>query len=328
MRIFKRTIFTLLIILVVAIFGGYLFIKFKLPDTGAAPDIKVDMSQASLERGKYLVTNVSACNVCHSKLDPSKFGLPIIESSMYGGGQIFDEKDGVPGRIVASNITPYKLKTWTDGEIFRAISSGVSKDGHALFPLMPYHNYGHLSEDDIKSIVAYLRTVPEVKNDPQTTELNFPVSLLVNTFPVKPSFQKIPDTTDKVAYGKYIITASACMHCHSKDVKGSIPAGAEYAGGKEFIMPNGKVNSSNITPDKQTGIGNWTEEMFVRKFQQYDTSFIPYNVTKKINNGFNSPMPWLVYGKMKAVDIKAIYAYLQSLKPVKNSVIKYTPSSN
>ena len=89
-----------------------------------------------------------------------------------------------------------------------------------------------------------------------------------------------------------------------------------------FVLPTGIVRSSNITPDKETGIGNWTEEMFVNRFKAHaDSLFIPVEVS----DGFNTAMPWTMYAKMDEDDLKAIYAYLQSLEPQKKQVLRFSP---
>ena len=96
----------------------------------------------------------------------------------------------------------------------------------------------------------------------------------------------------------------------------------ELAGGFEFPLPVGVLTrSANITPDKETGIGNFTEEMFVNKFKYYgDSSYKDVQVT---TGAFNTVMPWKMYGKMKESDLKAIFAYLQTVKPIRNSVVKF-----
>jgi hypothetical protein len=94
------------------------------------------------------------------------------------------------------------------------------------------------------------------------------------------------------------------------------------AGGFEFQMPTGGiVRSTNITQDKETGIGNWSEEDFVSRFKAYaDSSYVP----NKIGKGtFNTVMPWMMYGKMEPEDLKAIFAYLKTIKPIKNNVVKF-----
>ena len=55
------------------------------------------------------------------------------------------------------------IGNWTDGEVIRAIREGVSRDGQALFPLMPYAGFRHMSDEDVYALVAYLRTLPPAK---------------------------------------------------------------------------------------------------------------------------------------------------------------------
>ncbi len=85
--------------------------------------------------------------------------------------------EGLPGQIFAANITPDKetgIGNWTDGEKIRAIREGISKDGHMLFPMMPYPNYRFLSDTDVQSLVAYMNTVPQVRNYVPRSKINFP----------------------------------------------------------------------------------------------------------------------------------------------------------
>ncbi|MBX2953563.1 MAG: hypothetical protein KF870_13725 [Leadbetterella sp.] len=109
------------------------------------------------------------------------------------------------------------------------------------------------------------------------------------------------------------------MDCHSKvDEKGVLIKGAEFGGGREFGQPAGIIRSPNITFDRESGIGHWTKEMFVQRFKAYaDSSYASPKLTPA---DLNSPMPWLMYSGMKNEDLEAIYAYLQSLKPIHNQV--------
>ena len=90
-------------------------------------------------------------------------------------------------------------------------------------------------------------------------------------------------------------------------------------------MPGGGVvRSANITPDAETGIAKWTEEMFVNRFKSYtDSTYKPADIKP---GEFNTVMPWTMYGNMKTEDLKAIYAYLRTVKPVKNEVEKFSPA--
>lgn len=98
--------------------------------------------------------------------------------------------------------------------------------------------------------------------------------------------------------------------------------GMDFAGGFDFPLPSGgTVRPSNITPDVETGIGNWTEKAFVAKFKLYsDSLYIPTKVAK---GEFNTWMPWDAYSNMTEEDLSSIYSYLRTLKPVKNFVERF-----
>lgn len=104
-----------------------IYVKTMLPSVGNPPDIKVELSSENIERGKYLANHVMVCMDCHSTRDWSLFSGPPVAGTEGKGGEMFDQKLGFPGKYVAKNITPFHLGEWTDGEIFRAITTGVSK---------------------------------------------------------------------------------------------------------------------------------------------------------------------------------------------------------
>jgi len=296
------------------------FVKFYLPDVGEASDIKIDITPDRIERGRYLASSVTVCMDCHSTRDWSKFAAPLA-GGLGGGGEKFDKEMGFPGTLYSPNITPYGLSEWSDGEIFRAITTGVDKDGNALFSLMPYHHYGQMDEEDLYSIIAYIRTLDPIKNEIADRELDFPVSLLVNTMPVEAHLQTRPSESNTVAYGGYLVNAAGCVGCHSKTDKGAVIKGSEFGGGMEFKQPAGVVRTSNITPHPETGIGNWTKEQFVQRFKVYaDSTHMPTTLTA---DDLNSPMPWYMYAGMKQKDLEAIYAYLKTLTPINHQVVRY-----
>ena len=311
----------LVIILVIIVLAGslMLYIKKVLPNVGAAQDLSIQRTPRRIARGEYLANQVAACMDCHSQRDWSIYAGPLKPASFGAGGEKFGKEIGFPGTLYSSNITPAAIGNWTDGELFRAITTGVNKEGKALFPLMDYHSYGRMDPEDIMSIIAYIRTIPAIKSDIPARQLDFPLNLLVNTFPSKATPEKIPDSNNIMEYGRYLTTMADCVECHSKVNKGARVEGSEFGGGRTFDFPNGVVvTSPNITPDKETGIGNWSRSLFIRKFRQYaDSSYQP----KKINpDEFNTPMPWLAYAKMREKDLAAIYAYLQTVKPIHNVV--------
>ncbi len=325
-KIFKILAFILFIV-VIGVTGLLVYVSTALPNVGDAPDITIEATPERLARGKYLATSVAACLECHSKRDFSKFAGPIDKTRLGEGGELFGTEIGFPGNYYSRNITPAGVGEWTDGELFRAITMGVSKDGHALFPIMPYPHYGSMDKEDIYSIIAFLRTIEPIENDPPKSVSNFPMNFIINTIPKAPAFVSLPSTTDQIKYGEYLTNAAVCMDCHTQQVQGEYKMDLYMAGGFEFPMPGGtKVRSANITPDKKTGIGNWTEEQFVARFKMYaDSTYTPPNV----NPGeFNSMMPWNYYTHIKEDDLKAIFAYLQSIPSIENMVIKFDPPKN
>ncbi len=319
-KIAGRIVLVLLLIIVCIV--GY--IKVALPNTGDAPEMKVEQTAERIARGDYLANNVTVCIDCHSTRDWSKFSGPIVPGTFGKGGELFDQKFGFPGAFYARNITPEGISRYTDGELFRLITTGVTKEEKAIFPVMPYHNYGRMDEEDIKSIIAYIRTLKPIKNEVPASVPDFPMSIIINTIPAKAALTKMPAKTDVVNYGKYLVNAAACIDCHTQFDKGKLIEGTEFGGGRGFPFPDGAVvTSANISPDA-TGIGTWTEEMFLQRFRTNSDSAM---MSRTIKPGeFNSIMPWTMYARMTDEDLKAIYAYLKTVKPQKNTVIKFTPA--
>ncbi len=315
-----------LLLLVIAVSVLLTYVKAALPDVGAAQDLKIDYTPEKIERGRYLAHSVTVCMDCHSKRDWTKFSGPLKEGTLGMGGERFDQNVGMPGIYYSKNITPEGISRYSDGELFRLITTGVSKEGKALFPLMPFSYYGRMDPDDIYSIIAYVRVLSPIKNEIADSKSDFPMNFIINTIPQKAEPQKRPDTTDVLAYGAYMINASACRECHTRVEKGQIIPELAFSGGREFRMPDGStIRSSNITMDYETGIGKLTEAAFIQRFKIYaDTSLSPISVAP---GEFNSIMPWMMYAGMSRKDLGAIYAYLKSVKPVTNPVVNFSPST-
>lgn len=297
-----------------------LYISFAVPNVGKAPDLNVKITPERVERGKYLANSVMACVDCHSERDFSKYAGPITGAPFSGGTDEFTEDKGAPGNFYAPNLTPFFLGDWTDGEIYRAITAGVKKDGSPIFPAMPYRLYGQASDEDIYSVIAYLRTLAPVERTIPQSKAKFPFNIIMKFIPSKGTPQPVPPKSNKAAYSKYMTTIAGCIDCHTPQEKGQFIEALEYAGGFEFMVPNGIVRSANITPDKATGIGNWTEETFVNRFKLLnDSAYANQDVSK-----FNTAMPWTVFKDMDEYDLKAIYSYLHSLDPIEHKVVKFT----
>jgi cytochrome c2 len=323
MKIFKKIVILVLLLII----GLAMYVKLMLPNIGDAPKLKVESSPEKIAKGKYLATSVCVCIDCHASRDWSKFSGPPIAGTFGKGGEVFDERFGFPGKYVSKNITPFALKDWTDGEIFRAITCGVNKNGKALFPVMPYSYYGQMDPEDINCIIAYIRTLDPIDFSPEESTSNFPMNFIINTIPSKSNPTTRPLPSNEKNYGKYIATAAGCVECHSPVEKGQIIAGQEFSGGREFPFPNGNIlKSSNITSDEETGIGSWTKEFFIQIFKSHSDSAAENKHVEP--NEFNTFMPWVMYGKMAEEDLGAIYEYLKTTKPIKNSVEKFSKKSN
>lgn len=317
---------TLLIIgiLLIGVATLLTYVKTAMPNVGEPRVMTVPNTPETVARGAYLANHVMVCIDCHSTRDWSLFSGPPVAGTEGMGGQVFDQQMGFPGRYVAPNLTPAVLADWSDGEIFRAITTGVSRDGRPLFPVMPHPNYGKLDERDIMAVIAYIRSLKPIPNQVAASASDFPMNFILHTIPQKANLQPRPDTSDLVAYGQYMVTASSCGDCHTKQEKGEI-VGEPFAGGMEFKFPDGSIAQSlNITPHS-TGIGNWSEEAFLDRFRAYaDSGYVP----PKVGAGaFQTVMPWTMYAGMKERDLKAIYAYLKTLKPVESVVERFTPAT-
>jgi hypothetical protein len=300
------------------------FLQLGFPKVDPAPELTIEYTPDRIERGAYLANHVAVCMDCHSTRDFSEFSGPPIPKTLGAGGDVFDHSMGLPGVFYAKNITPFGISDYTDGELYRLITTGVTNDGRPMFPLMPYSYYGKMDPDDIYDIIAYVRSLPSIETNIPDSEADFPVNLILRTIPKNSEMVKKPSPTDQIAYGGYLVNASGCIECHTQvSPQGVIIPEVAYSGGRSFPFPDGSsVTSSNITPDTETGIGNWTEEMFLFRFKQYADSGY---VNPKVAPGeFNSIMPWTMYAGMKEEDIKAIYAYLKTIPPLKNEVVKFT----
>ena len=324
MRKIVRVLLVFILVIITGVAAMAVYVKKALPNVGAAPELQIERTQERIERGRYLANNVIACMDCHSQRDWTVFAAPIKEGTFGAGGEKFGKEMQFPGTLYSANITPHGLANWSDGEIFRAITTGQTKTGKAIFPLMGYQSYGKMDQEDLFSIIAYLRTLPSIKNDVPERELDFPVNFIVNSIPEKASLSAMPAKTNKVAYGRYLVTIANCQDCHSKvDKKGNLIEGTEFGGGRVFNFPNGTiVTTPNISADEESGIGYWTKEAFIQKFKQYSDS--SYQPQKLGGDDFNTPMPWFMYTGMDTSDLSAIYTYLRTVKKIHNPVNKFS----
>lgn len=281
-----------------------------------------DSLKARVAHGDYLVNYVAVCTDCHGKHDLTKFSLPPIPGTEGIGGNFpFGEPEGLPAEVFAPNITPGRLKDWTDQELITAITHGVNRAGDTLIPIMPYHNYAHMAPDDLNAVIAYLRTLPASDSTVPPRKLFVPSMAVFGPLPESNLAANVkPDSSDKQAYGRYLVTLASCGDCHTPRNEQGIPDfSRNMAGGFIFKTPMFTVGVANVTPDSLTGIGTWSEADFVKKFRDNSSE----TMVNRDPGKNNTVMPWARYGKMKDSDLKAIYAYLRSLPPVTSKVTKW-----
>ena len=306
---------------------AFFFLRFTvlLPRDIPIPDITLSTDAATIERGRYLANHVAVCMDCHSTRNWDYYAGPIVEGTLGKGGEVFDQSTGLPGVIISKNITPHGLSHWSDGEVYRAITGGLQNDGDALFPLMPYDAYRTMAQDDVLAIMSYLRTLTAIANDTPDHQLDFPLNLIVNAIPraaAPRTVNRDPGSLEeRVAYGGYLAQMAGCTWCHTPtNATSQIIPEQSLAGGHEFVLPNGKlVRATNISSDKEFGIGNWTEAQFIARFRQYQGKAgrtLPLG-----EDGNNTLMSWTLFAGMTDGDLGAIYAWLMASEGRGNEVV-------
>ncbi len=273
-------------------------------------NIQFERTAERLKRGEYLTTGLLQCFTCHSPRNWKEPGAPPIAKKIGSGGTILI--DDSTTLAIAPNITPDKetgAGTWTDDMLARAIREGVGHDGRALYWQMPSSTFRYLADEDLASVIVYLRSIPAVQNVvrptkmPKELQLGIEKSLLPITEPVK-----MPDLSDSIKRGRYLVRLGECVGCHTSH--------AEYnpgifAGGNDIERFGLKAFSANITSD---------------------ASGIPYGpegfifVIRTGKGGLLSPiMPWISFKNMNDEDLKAIYSYLHTFPSAKHSVSSQLP---
>lgn len=277
-------------------------------------DLKVEVTPERVEKGRRTVQ--SLCAGCH--LDNETSAL---------AGKPMPDVPAQFGSANSANITrdpETGIGTWTDGEIAYLLRTGVRRDGRYTPPWMV--KVPKMADEDLLNVIAFLRSDdPLVRPTKAKRPLSKP-SLLTKVlsrvafkplpYPAAPI--KVPDSADKVAYGRYLVQGRAiCFPCHSADfakLDELVPerSGGYLGGGNAMPDMNGRiVKTANITPDPETGIGKWSEDEFVRLLRfgvRPDLSVIVY--------------PMVPYPELTEDDARAIYAYLRTVPPIKNLVAR------
>ena len=280
----------------------------------ATIDTRAQTAAASVERGRYLVESVLGCGNCHTPKSPT--GEPIASRNLSGGLSF----SVPPFTGVASNITPDPatgIGNWTDDDIKRAIVEG-RRPNHGRLPntelavVMAASFFKALTPADLDAVVAYLRSVPAIRN-----EIAGPVYRMPQTHQPFPGTQEgFADAkmNDPVYRGRYLVTIAHCMECHSPQEKGVFDYRRLGAGGRVFNaqlvqgFPSSWRGSkaANITSHRTAGLGSWTDDEIKRA--------IAYGISRD-GRKLEPPMPFGYYARITSADMDAIVAYLRTVPP-------------
>src|SRR5262245_20900699 len=288
-RVLKWGVATIVVVAATGATALYALSERKLDATYDVPAnaMSISTAHASVERGEHLVRSIGACVLCHG--------------NDMGGGVYADM--GPVGIVAGPNLTrgrgglatTFRLEQWV-----RAIRYGVRRDGTSLI-MMPSEEFTNMSDEDLSSIVAYLKQAPPVDREvprsrfrPLGRVLLATGRLEILSAPKTRHQQTILDIPTKSGreYGRYLADVSGCHGCHGDGLSGGQVAG-----------PPGLPPASNLTP---AGLGKWTEEDFVRAIRQG---------VKPDGTAIDSFMPWAVYAAMTDSELRSLWEYLASVEP-------------
>ena len=257
-------------------------------------------AETLVERGQYLVDTIMTCHNCHTPRGPN--GLMFDKA--LSGGLRWNEP---PFDVTASNITQDKetgIGAWSDAELKTFLTTGVRPNGVPVAIVMPTAFYKVMTERDLDAVVAYLRTIPPMKN--QVPAPSYKIALQPPVVPDAQAPMSEADLSDQLKRGFYLATIGHCMECHSP----MGPKGRDFsrlgAGGFELKGPWGVSVSRNITSDKEKGLGNWTDDEIKRAITQG---------VSRDGSKLKPPMGYPFYAKMTGADLDAMVAYLRTVPP-------------
>jgi mono/diheme cytochrome c family protein len=263
------------------------------------------LADSAIDRGRYLVRGIAGCGDCHSPTPES--GFPTADAPLSGGEPVVTRTFTAYPPNITSDPT-YGIGAWTEDQIVTALREGKRPDGRILRPPMPVDFLRNLSDEDAYAIAAYLKSTSPVSTKTPVSEYK-PVPLPTSYGPPVGHI-KTPPSSDKVATGAYLASVAHCMECHTPLIALGHPDPNRLGAGGRVLQSNPNV-SANITPDKQTGIGSWTDA-------QIKTAMT--TGIRPDGRMLGRPMPWYFFQNVSDVDLDAIIAWLHTLKPIYNKV--------
>jgi mono/diheme cytochrome c family protein len=267
------------------------------PAGAAGPD--------EIAHGAYLA-NAAGCVGCHT--DSAHGGQP------YAGGRALATPFGT---FYSPNITSDQetgIGRWSDPQFLNALRDGVRPDGANYFPVFPYPSFTKITDADALAIKAFLFAQPAVRQANRKHDVAFPISwrFLQNGWKLlffSPGpFRQEPERSEAYNRGAYLVTALAhCGECHTpRNWFGATEPSRFLAGTSHG--PDGKA-VPNITPDRKTGIGDWSEDDIVTLLatgQTPDFDFAGGAMAEVVKNT----------ARLTDSDRRAIAAFLRSVPPV------------
>ena len=258
------------------------------------------VADPSVERGAYLVRGPAGCGNCHTPMGPDGF----VTDQELGGRLVLEDPAFT---AIAPNITPGgAVAGWSDADLARAIREGLRPDGSLIGPPMPFTMYRGLGDEDLASIVMFLRTLPAVDNDPGKSTYNIP---LPPAYGPPVTSVAAPAQGVTVEYGAYLAGPVAhCMECHTPMTpEGQLLLVTDFGrGGFEFPGPWGVSVASNLT-SHQDGLAGYSDDevraMITKGLRKDGTPMLP-------------PMPYGFFAEMSDDDVSAIILYLRTLPPL------------
>ena len=269
-------------------------------------------SKDLVAKGQYIFAVAGGC-ACHT--EPK--GTP------HAGARAFP----IPfGTVYSTNITQDKetgLGDWTDQQIHDAMVKGIRKDGSKILPVMPYEKYSGMAQEDRQAMIAYMRTLKPVKKATPALKTWAPFARSLGTplfLQVFGKFNAAPSQAPKsgIQRGRYLVDHVAlCGDCHTpRNFIGAPNLSLYMAGASEKNGPLGEA-VPNITPDKETGIGDWRRQDIAEllltgiKPDSDNVQGLMYEVIQGTPHG---------YKDMKKEDALAIADYIKSIPAIKNKV--------
>jgi mono/diheme cytochrome c family protein len=257
------------------------------------------LAETPLERGEYLVRGIAGCGNCHTPLGPEG---PVMAMEL--AGRLVEQNEAFTA--VAGNITPGgRIAGWSDAELKRAIREGIRPDGTLIGPPMPFAMYRGLSDSDLDAMVAFLRSLPAIENDPGTSAYNIPLPPAYG-----PPVETVADVPRGVTaeYGGYLAGPVAhCMECHTPmGPQGPLLDTDLGRGGFAFPGPWGVSVASNLTShaDGLAGYSDAELAAMITEGKRPDGSpMFP-------------PMPYGYLAQMTPDDLAAVILYLRGLPPL------------